>query len=110
MGIQCRVLGEVLTQLLTTNPVDEFQFVVGETIVVRVNSRIVSLESKLMAPADTEEVMQFITPPHHQTCRQQVGLAEFEWALSDTLRYLVTLFKPQGGNIRIFARRLAATS
>ncbi len=75
--------------------------------VVRVDGRLLQLETRPLTPDDTVALMKSITPERCQQELQEVGGADFGFAFGDLARFRVSVFK-QRGNVAMVLRQLPA--
>ncbi|HPZ84532.1 MAG TPA: PilT/PilU family type 4a pilus ATPase, partial [Thermogutta sp.] len=69
---------------------------VGQPPALRIDGRIVRLETKVLEPEDTVALMKSITPERCQRELQEVGGADFGFAFGDKCRFRVSVFKQKG--------------
>ena len=75
--------------------------------VVRVDGRLLQLETRPLTPDDTVALMKSITPERCQQELQESGGADFGFAFGDLARFRVSVFK-QRGNVAMVLRQLPA--
>ena len=75
--------------------------------VVRVDGRLLLLETRPLTPDDTVALMKSITPERCQQELQESGGADFGFAFGDLARFRVSVFK-QRGNVAMVLRQLPA--
>lgn len=75
--------------------------------VVRVDGRLLQLETRPLTSDDTVALMRSITPERCQQELQEVGGADFGFAFGDLARFRVSVFK-QRGNVAMVLRQLPA--
>jgi len=69
---------------------------VGRPPVLRLHGRLRQLETKVLEPADTVELMRAITPDRCQNELQQVGSTDFGFAFGEQGRFRVSVFRQKG--------------
>jgi twitching motility protein PilT len=69
---------------------------VGRPPILRLHGRLRQLETKVLEPQDTVELMRSITPERCQNELQQVGSTDFGFAFGDQGRFRVSIFKQKG--------------
>ena len=62
---------------------------VGQPPVLRIDGRLIRLETKVLEPEDTVALMKSITPERCQQELQEVGGADFGFAFGDMARFRV---------------------
>jgi len=78
---------------------------VGQPPVFRLHGRMRRLETKVLEPEDTVNLMKSITPERAQRELQENGGADFGFAFGDAARFRVSVFK-QKGNIALVLRQI----
>jgi twitching motility protein PilT len=69
---------------------------VGRPPILRLHGRLRQLETKVLEPPDTVELMRAITPERCQAELQQVGTTDFGFAFGDQGRFRVSIFRQKG--------------
>ncbi|MBN2022994.1 MAG: type IV pilus twitching motility protein PilT [Pirellulales bacterium] len=80
---------------------------VGAPPVVRVDGRLLRLETQELTPDDTVALMKSITPERCQQELQEVGGTDFGFAFGELARFRVSVFK-QRGHVGMVLRQLPA--
>ena len=70
---------------------------------IRLNGRLVALQTRVLTPEDTVNLMKSFTPERNQQELQQVGSSDFGFSFGDKGRFRVSVFR-QRGNIGIVLR------
>jgi twitching motility protein PilT len=83
----------------------DLHITVGQPPVIRHNGRMKRLETKILEPEDTTQLMKSITPDRCQQELQEVGGCDFAIEFVDGYRFRVAVFK-QRGNIGLVLRRI----
>jgi len=86
-----------------TQGASDIHLVVGRQPVLRIDSRLRSLETKVLEPDDTTALMKSITPDRNQQELQEEGGTDFGFAFGDQGRFRVSIFR-QKGNISLVLR------
>ncbi len=73
--------------------------------VVRLHGRLHRLDTKVLEPEDTVQLMKSITPERNQQELQEVGGTDFGFAYGDKARFRVSVFK-QRGHIAMVLRQI----
>ncbi len=73
--------------------------------VVRLHGRLLRLDTKVLEPEDTVQLMKSITPERNQQELQEVGGTDFGFAYGDKARFRVSVFK-QRGQIAMVLRQI----
>jgi len=81
----------------------DIHLVTGRPPVLRIDSRLRSLETKVLEPDDTVALMKSITPERNQQELQEEGGTDFGFAFGDKARFRVAIFK-QKGNVTVVLR------
>ncbi len=76
---------------------------VGRAPVLRIHSRLRSLETKTLEPDDTVALMKSVTPERNQQELQEEGGTDFGFAFGDKGRFRVSVFR-QRGNVSLVLR------
>ena len=77
----------------------------GQPPALRAGGRLVRLETKVLTPEDTTNLMKSITPERNQQELQERGGTDFGFAFGDKARFRVAVFK-QRGMISMVLRRI----
>ncbi len=78
----------------------DIHIVTGLPPVLRINSRLRSLETKVIEPDDTMALMKSMTPERNQQEFQEEGGTDFGFAFGDKARFRVSVFR-QKGNVSV---------
>ncbi len=99
------ILIDKLLQTVVNRKASDLHITVGQPPVLRLDGRLVRLETKVLEPADTMALMKSITPDRCQQELQEVGGADFGFAFRDLARFRVSIFK-QRGNVAMVLRQI----
>ncbi|MDZ7619018.1 MAG: PilT/PilU family type 4a pilus ATPase, partial [Patescibacteria group bacterium] len=99
------ILIDKLLQTVVNRKASDLHITVGQPPALRLDGRIVRLETKVLEPADTVALMKSITPERCQQELQEVGGADFGFAFGDMARFRVSIFK-QRGNVAMVLRQI----
>jgi len=97
-----------LLQACVTQGASDIHLVVHRPPVLRIDSRLRSLETKVLEPDDTVALMKSITPDRNQQELQEEGGTDFGFAFGDEARFRVSVFR-QKGNISLVLRLIPTT-
>ena len=92
-----------LLQACVSQGGSDIHLTVGRAPVLRIDSRLRSLETKVLEPDDTVALMKSITPDRNQQELQEEGGTDFGFAFGDEGRFRVSVFK-QKGNVTLVLR------
>src|SRR4030042_1454903 len=81
----------------------DIHITVGRPPVLRIDGRLRSLETKVLEPDDTFNLMKSITPEKNQQELQEEGGTDFGFSYGDQGRFRVSVFK-QKGNVTMVLR------
>jgi twitching motility protein PilT len=101
------VLIDKLLHTVVTRKASDLHITVGAPPVVRVDGRLLRLETKELDADDTVSLMKSITPERCQQELQEVGGTDFGFAFGDMARFRVSVFK-QRGSVAMVLRQLPA--
>ncbi|MCS7306707.1 MAG: type IV pilus twitching motility protein PilT [Thermoguttaceae bacterium] len=90
------ILIDKLLQTVVNRKASDLHIAVGQPPVLRIDGRLVRLETKVLEPEDTVALMKSITPERCQQELQEVGGADFGFAFGDIARFRVSVFKEKG--------------
>jgi len=90
------ILIDKLLQTVVNRNASDLHIAVGQPPVIRVDGRLVRLETKVLEPEDTMSLMKSITPERCQQELQEVGGSDFGFAFGDKGRFRVSIFKERG--------------
>ncbi len=99
------ILIDKLLQTVVNRGVSDLHITVGQPPVVRLDGRMIKLETKVLEPEDTVALMKSITPERCQQELQEVGGTDFGFAFGDMSRFRVSVFK-QRGNVAMVLRQI----
>jgi twitching motility protein PilT len=99
------ILIDKLLQTVVNRKVSDLHITVGQPPVVRLDGRLVKLETKVLEPEDTVALMKSISPERCQQELQEVGGSDFGFAFGDQARFRVSIFK-QRGNVAMVLRQI----
>jgi twitching motility protein PilT len=85
-----------LLQTVVSRKASDLHITVGQSPVLRLDGRLVRLETKVLEPEDTVSLMKSITPERCQQELQEVGGADFGMAFGDLARFRCSVFKQRG--------------
>lgn len=90
------ILIDKLLQTIVNRRSSDLHIAVGQPPVIRVDGRMVRLETKVLEPEDTVALMKSITPERCQRELQECGGTDFGFAFGDQCRFRVSVFKQKG--------------
>lgn len=99
------ILIDKLLQTVVNRKVSDLHIAVGQPPVIRLDGRLVRLDTKVLEPEDTVALMKSITPERCQQELQEVGGSDFGFAFGDQARFRVSVFK-QRGNVGMVLRQI----
>jgi twitching motility protein PilT len=99
------ILIDKLLQTVVNRKVSDLHIAVGQPPVIRLDGRLVRLDTKVLEPEDTVALMKSITPERCQQELQEVGGSDFGFAFGDQARFRVSIFK-QRGNVGMVLRQI----
>ncbi len=99
------ILIDKLLQTVVNRKASDLHITVGQPPVLRLDGRLVRLETKVLEAADTVALMKSITPDRCQQELQEVGGADFGFAFGELARFRVSVFK-QRGNVAMVLRQI----
>ncbi|RMG01217.1 MAG: type IV pilus twitching motility protein PilT [Planctomycetota bacterium] len=91
-----QILIDKLLQTVINRKASDLHITVGQPPVLRLDGRMVRLETKVLEPEDTVGLMKSITPERCQQELQEVGGTDFGFAFGDQARFRVSVFKQKG--------------
>ncbi len=92
-----------LLQAVITMGGSDIHITVGRPPVLRIDSKLRSLETKVLEPDDTFNLMKSITPEKNQQELQEEGGTDFGFSFGEQGRFRVSVFK-QKGNVTMVLR------
>ena len=92
-----------LLQACVTQGASDIHLTTGRPPVLRIDSHLRSLETKVLEPDDTASLMRAITPEKNQQELSEEGGTDFGFAFGDQGRFRVSVFR-QKGNIALVLR------
>ncbi len=90
------ILIDKLLQTVVNRKASDLHITVGQPPVIRVDGRLLKLETKVLEPEDTMALMKSIAPERCQREVQEVGGADFGFAFGEMARFRVSIFKERG--------------
>ncbi|MEN6405316.1 MAG: type IV pilus twitching motility protein PilT [Thermoguttaceae bacterium] len=90
------ILIDKLLQTVVSRKASDLHIAVGQPPVLRLDGRLVRLETKILEPEDTVALMKSISPERCQQELQEVGGSDFGFAFGDQARFRVSIFKQRG--------------
>ena len=99
------ILIDKLLQTVVSRGASDLHITVGQPPVLRIDGRLLRLETKVLEPEDTVALMKSITPERCQQELQEVGGADFGFAFGEMARFRVSVFK-QRGNVALVLRQI----
>jgi twitching motility protein PilT len=99
------ILIDKLLQTVVNRKVSDLHIAVGQPPVIRLDGRLVRLDTKVLEPEDTVALMKSIAPERCQQELQEVGGSDFGFAFGDQSRFRVSIFK-QRGNVGMVLRQI----
>ena len=90
------VLIDKLLQACVKQGASVIHIVVGQPPVFRLHGRMRKLETKILEPDDTMQLMKSIAPERCQRELQESGSADFGFAFGTLARFRVSIFKQRG--------------
>jgi twitching motility protein PilT len=91
-----KILIDKLLQTTIARKASDLHIAVGQPPVLRIDGRMKKLETKVLEPEDTTELMKAIAPERCQQELQEVGGSDFGFAFGDQARFRVSIFKQKG--------------
>ena len=101
------ILIDKLLQTVVNRKASDLHITVGQPPVLRIDGRLLKLDTKVLEPEDTVALMKSIAPERCQQELQEVGGADFGFAFGDMARFRVSIFK-QRGNVAMVLRQIPA--
>jgi len=101
------ILIDKLLQTVVNRKASDLHITVGQPPVLRIDGRLVKLDTKVLEPEDTVALMKSISPERCQQELQEVGGADFGFAFGEMARFRVSIFK-QRGNVAMVLRQIPA--
>ena len=99
------ILIDKLLQTVVTRKASDLHITVGQPPCLRIDGRLVRLETKVLEPEDTTALMKSISPERCQQELQEVGGSDFGFAFGDMARFRVSIFK-QRGSVAMVLRQI----
>jgi twitching motility protein PilT len=90
------ILIDKLLQTQVNRDASDLHIAVGQPPVLRIDGRLVRLDTKTLEPDDTVALMKSISPERCQQELQEVGGSDFGFAFGDQARFRVSIFKQKG--------------
>lgn len=85
-----------LLNTVVARKASDLHIAVGQPPVLRIDGRMVRIETKSLDPDDTAGLMKSIAPDRCQRELQEVGGSDFGFAFGDKCRFRVSIFKQKG--------------
>ncbi len=85
-----------LLDLVVEQRASDLHLHVGQSPCLRISGEITPVDGSILTPADTEALMQSITPEEHQQRLKAKGGSDFGFAYKDKARFRVSIFKAKG--------------
>jgi len=85
-----------LLQTVVSKGASDLHLAVGRAPVIRLNGRLVTLQTKTLEPADTVSLMKSIASDRCQQELQEKGSSDFGFRFGDKGRFRVSIFKQKG--------------
>jgi len=101
------ILIDKLLHTVVARKASDLHITVGQPPVVRIDGRMIKLETKVLEPEDTVALMKSITPERCQQELQEVGGADFGMAFGEMARFRCSIFK-QRGTVAMVLRQIPA--
>ncbi|MGQ9576013.1 MAG: type IV pilus twitching motility protein PilT [Thermoguttaceae bacterium] len=101
------ILIDKLLHTVVARGASDLHITVGQPPVIRVDGRLIKLDTKVLEPEDTTALMKSVTPERCQRELQEVGGADFGFAFGDLARFRVSVFK-QRGTVAMVLRQIPA--
>jgi len=101
------ILIDKLLHTVVARKASDLHITVGQPPVIRVDGRMIKLETKVLEPEDTVALMKSITPERCQQELQEVGGADFGMAFGELARFRCSIFK-QRGTVAMVLRQIPA--
>ena len=77
------ILIDKLLETVVVRNASDLHIAVGQPPVLRLDGRLVKLETKILQPEDTVSLMKSVAPERCQQELQQVGTSDFGFAFGD---------------------------
>jgi twitching motility protein PilT len=99
------ILIDKLLHTVVTRKASDLHIAVGQPPALRLDGRIMRLDTKVLEPEDTMALMKSISPERCQQELQESGGSDFGFAFGDMARFRVSIFK-QKGNVGMVLRQI----
>ncbi len=99
------ILIDKLLQACVKQGASDIHITVGQPPVFRLHGRMRRLETKVLEPEDTVDLMKAIAPERCQRELQEQGGSDFGFAFGDAARFRVSIFR-QKGNVGMVLRQI----
>jgi len=99
------ILIDKLLHTVVSRGASDLHITTGQPPVLRIDGRMVKLETKVLEPDDTVALMKSVSPERCQQELQEVGTSDFGFAFGDAARFRVSIFK-QRGNVAMVLRQI----
>jgi twitching motility protein PilT len=90
------ILIDKLLQTVINRKASDLHIAAGQPPVLRLDGRMVRLETKVLEPDDTVALMKSIAPERCQRELQECGGSDFGFAFGEQARFRVSIFKQKG--------------
>ncbi len=101
------ILIDKLLQTVVNRKASDLHLTVDQPPVLRLDGRLIRLQTKVLKPEDTVALMKSIAPERCQKELQEDGGADFGFAFGKAARFRVSIFK-QRGNVAMVLRQIPA--
>ncbi len=101
------ILIDKLLQTVVNRKASDLHLTVGQPPVLRLDGRLIRLQTKILKPEDTVALMKSIAPERCQKELQEDGGADFGFAFGEAARFRVSIFK-QRSNVAMVLRQIPA--
>jgi len=85
-----------LLQTVVNKNASDLLLTVKAKPMIRLNGRLVALQTRVLSPEDTVSLMKSITPERNQQELQQVGSTDFGFSFGEQARFRVSVFRQRG--------------
>lgn len=90
------ILIDKLLQTVVSRNASDLHITTGQAPVLRIDGRLVKLDTKILEPDDTVALMKSVSPERCQQELQEVGTSDFGFAFGEVARFRVSIFKQRG--------------
>ena len=99
------ILIDKLLHTVINRGASDLHITTGQPPVLRIDGRLIKLETKVLEPEDTVALMKSVSPERCQQELQEVGTSDYGFAFGDAARFRVSIFK-QRGNVAMVLRQI----